>query len=101
MLTAKVDTGKSQIVALIGRIEKFSASDEGLLKKRAEVKVVQISPLKLVIQIGQSGYSLEFPVPVLKSRSHTRIAYKSSWIEVTAPVADHANEDGFADLVAA
>ena len=94
---ANVDLKTGQITALIGRLGILSESIKSSLGNGAIVETVQISPCTIVIAIGKSGpkFHLDFPVPVLKSRSKTRIARKSSYIEVLAPMADPRDGDGF------
>ncbi len=94
---ASVDLKKGQITVLIGRLDILSESIKSSLRNGATVETVQTSPCTISIAIGKSSpkFHLLFPVPVLRSRSKSRIARKSSYIEVTAPMADPRDGDGF------
>ncbi|KAI4126246.1 MAG: hypothetical protein LQ347_005055 [Umbilicaria vellea] len=98
---AKVDLKTGQITALVGRLDILSEDIKSSLSNGAIVETVQISPCTIGIAIGKSGlkFHLLFPIPVLGSQSKTRIARKSSYIEVVAPMADPRDGDGFSHFM--
>ncbi len=96
-IKASVNIKTGQLTALIGRLDILLESIKSNLRNGATVETVQTSPCTISIAIGKSGpkFHILFPVPVLRSRSKSRIARKSSYIEVMAPMADPTDGDGF------
>ena len=94
---ASVDVKTGQITALIGRLDIFLESIKSTLRNGAPVETEQTSPCTISVAIGKAGpkFHLLFPVPVQRSRSKSRIARKSSYIEVIAPMADPRDGGGF------
>ena len=86
---------------MTGRLNVLSKSVKSNLTGGAIVETVQVSPDTIGVAIGKSGpnFHLLFPVPVLRSRSKSRIARKSSYVEVEAPMADPRDGDGFANFM--
>jgi hypothetical protein len=98
--TAVVDTTRGDINAITGHIDFQSQEVKAILEEKAPVDVRQSSVAAIDIVLGENSFrhTLHFPIPVLKEGSKTRIARKSSYIEVIAPVADPATAeplDGF------
>jgi hypothetical protein len=85
------------MVCLLGLMHVLSEEAKSSLRGQAVVKATQISPCVIAVTIGPSGsqYRLHFPAPVLHSRSKTRIARKSSYVEVVAPIASPTDGKGF------
>ena len=96
-VNASVDIKTGQISALTGRLDICLESIKSGLRNGATVETVQTSPCAINVAIGKLGpkFDLLFPVPILSLRSKTRIARKSSYIEVIAPMADSRDGDGF------
>lgn len=96
-IKAGVDIKTGQITTLTGRLDILLESIKSSLRDGATVETVQTSPCTMSVAIGKSGlkFDLLFPVPVLSSRSKSRIARKSSYIEVIAPMANPRDGDGF------
>jgi hypothetical protein len=96
-LTANVDRDASRIVAFTGRVDVLSGEAKASLKGQAVVKATQINPCIVDIIIGPNSpqHRLHFPAPVLHSRSKTRIARKSLYVEVEAPIAGLVNGERF------
>ena len=94
---ASVDLKTGQITALIGRLDIFLESIKSSLRNGAAVETVQTSPCTISVAIGKAGpkFHIRFPVPVQQSRSKSRIARKSSYVEVIAPMADPRDGAGF------
>lgn len=98
---ASVDLKTGQITALIGRLDLRLESIKSSLRNGAPVETVQTSPCTISVAIGKAGpkFDLLFPVPVQISRSKSRIARKSSYIEVIAPMADPRDGAGFPNFM--
>ncbi|KAK4983489.1 hypothetical protein LTR50_007194 [Elasticomyces elasticus] len=95
-ITASVDRETGRIIALTGRVDNFLEDVKLLLNDKAAVEVVQASPFVLTFTIGRHGsqYHIQFPAPIVISRCRTRIARKSSYVEIVAPLPDFVNGEG-------
>lgn len=89
--TANVDS-TGTITSITGHLDVLSAEGKALLADKTSVDAIQVSPFVFELVLGEreAVYSLHFPVPVTKDGSKTRIARKSSYVEVIAPLADPA-----------
>lgn len=89
-ITANTERRFAKVTALTGRVDFLSKELQNDLKSQSPVESVQISPcvIGVVIGPGRQQHQIYFPVPVLSSRSKTRIARKSSYVEIVAPIAD-------------
>lgn len=89
-ITANAERRLAKVTALTGRVDFLSKELQKDLKSKSPVESVQISPCVIAVVVGPSRqqYQIYFPVPVLNSRSKTRIARKSSYVEIVAPIAD-------------
>ena len=96
-IKASVDLKTGQMTALIGRLELLLESIKSVLRNGAPVETVQTSLCTISVAIGKAGPKVDllFPAPVQISWSKTRIARKSSYIEVIAPMADPGDGAGF------
>lgn len=72
-------------------------SDEAKsLADGAKVSVTQSSPCTMTLQIGTTKLrSLVYPFPVDGSAADTKIARKSSWVDVSVPVAPALSRGGY------
>ncbi|XP_014550608.1 hypothetical protein COCVIDRAFT_20973 [Bipolaris victoriae FI3] len=79
---------EGRITALSGRVDLLSERLKHSLRSGCAVKTTQTAPCALGIAFnGKDAQILSsFPVPVCGDRSKTRIARKSSYIEVEAPL---------------
>ncbi|KAI1807545.1 hypothetical protein F4811DRAFT_477464 [Daldinia bambusicola] len=87
-ITANFEDGK--ITSLCNRIDFSSQEAQKLLAERVPIELRQSSPFSIDIVFG-SGllvHTASFPTPVFKETAKTRIARKSCYIEVIAPLAD-------------
>ena len=76
-------------------LPKDSAESKALSTGEA-VTVIEHSPSTVMVQIGSSlKRQVVFPFPVQGSQSKTRIARKSSWIEVEVPIFTALDGDRF------
>ena len=100
-IKADVDFQTGEIKTLIGRLDILSNNLQSSLRSGAIVETFQTAYNTIGITIGKDGptFNLHFPTPILRSRSKFRIARKSSFIEIVAPIADHINSIGFQHLM--
>lgn len=87
-LTAGVHQQTGRLVTVAGRLDIDSEKHRAVLKEGASVKVGNPTPCHLTATLGQEQpLDLFFPVPVLATNQKTRIARKSSYVEIIAQVA--------------
>ncbi|OAP54571.1 hypothetical protein AYL99_11019 [Fonsecaea erecta] len=101
VITANVDSKAPRIASLTGRLELLSEDVKAAMKSGSKVESVQVSPCSVIATVGliASPIALEFPSPVLASRSKIRIARKSSYVEVEAPLAGAADWKCFPSFI--
>jgi hypothetical protein len=95
LITAKVDPDTGRIASLVGRLENLSENIKKELKNGCKVQTVQISPFRFMETVGSKSITLDFPAPVKAFKHMTRIARKSSYVEVEAPLADATSWKSF------
>ncbi|KAK1041061.1 hypothetical protein LTR74_018643, partial [Friedmanniomyces endolithicus] len=66
-----------------------------LQNQELEVKIVQEGPCTMRITFGSHSRVLAFPFPVDGAYSKTRIAGRTSWIEVTVPLSSPTGSHGY------
>ena len=100
-IAANVDLKTARITAMTGRVIVLSEDVKSSLRNGAGVETIQISPCIIAVVIGKSAqrYHLYFPTPVLRSLSRARIARKSSYVEVVAPLCGTVDVDRFPTLM--
>lgn len=86
---------------ITGRLDILSSDGKRLLADKAAVDVPKISPFMFEIVLGEreAVYPLCFPVPVVKDGSKTKVARKSAYVEVIAPVAEPATAQTLDDFI--
>ncbi|ORY69999.1 MYND finger family protein [Pseudomassariella vexata] len=89
-LTVDLDNRTGVISSLTGHVDILSEKGKALLMSKAPIGLVQSSPFVIQVVLGEKEmmFPIHFPLPVDKERSRTRIARKSGYVEVTAPLAD-------------
>jgi hypothetical protein len=91
VLTGVVNDTSGKIVSLIGRLEILSDNVKSILQGGGQVEAIQTSPCNFAVLVGTGKnafrISLNFPAPVLRQHQKIRIARKSSYIEIDAPLA--------------
>ncbi|KAK3935295.1 MYND finger [Diplogelasinospora grovesii] len=99
--TADVEASSGDINCITGHVDIAEAEGKQLLADKAPIELCQSSPFAIDIVMGKRPQSLvialTFPVPVSKEGSKTRIARKSSYIEIMAPLAHPLNAGGVLD----
>lgn len=86
-MTAHMNQQAGCITSFTGHADIVSDATKAALQAGGTVEIEQTSPSQVTAVIdGKHHVRLEFPVPVVSSNSKTRIARKSAYIEVIAPV---------------
>jgi hypothetical protein len=100
-MAANVNTKTAQITAMTGRVKVLSKELKSSLENGALVETVQVSPCIIAVTIGKGSeqHHLHFPAPVLRSRSKSRIARKSSYVEVVGPICGPMDDQGFPNFM--
>lgn len=96
-----VNIDNGVIEAFCGRLDLISDDLKETLRSGAEVKKQQLSARDITIAFGADSlkHQLHFPTPVVEARAKLRIARKSSYVELIAPVATFLDQDPFPDFV--
>ena len=99
LITATANPNTGRIESLVGRLEDLSEDMKKELQRGCKVKTVQISPFRFTETLGSKPITLDFPAPVEALKHKTRIARKSFYIEVEAPLADATSWESFPSFV--
>jgi hypothetical protein len=101
IVQANIGADGSKITEIICRIDFISQSTKTkLADKDSLVDVKFITPMLAEVVVGSTLHcKAQFPVPVLATRSRLRIARKSSYVEIIAPVLDPLDVDCPPDFV--
>ncbi|KAL2163282.1 hypothetical protein VTH06DRAFT_5338 [Thermothelomyces fergusii] len=92
--TLTADFGPSgDIVSITGRLNITSADAQQMLTDKVPLRLKQVSPFTIDVLFVPPKRDLlriplTFPAPVLQEGSKSRIARKSCYIEITAPLAE-------------
>lgn len=99
-LTPEVDqaTGK---LSITGRLNVTSDEGKRLLQEKAPITLQQTSPFTIDVVFGERRLvrTLRYRVPVTNHNSKTRIARKSSYVEVIAQLAEPGVSDILEDYI--
>ncbi|OIW26990.1 MYND finger [Coniochaeta ligniaria NRRL 30616] len=89
-LTPQVDETTGRIVGITGRANIVSDEGKRLLQEKVPITLHQTSPFTIDIVFGERilVQTLTYRVPVTQENSKTRIARKSSYVEVVANLAE-------------
>lgn len=100
-MVSSVDQTKAMISNLTDRLEFLSHDLKKLLLDGAAITIEQSSSFIIRVNVGGSeeSFQIVFPVPVSKASTKTRIARKSSYIEVISPMADHVTGEGLSHFI--
>ncbi|KAF1844445.1 uncharacterized protein K460DRAFT_358043 [Cucurbitaria berberidis CBS 394.84] len=87
-MTASIMRSQGRISSLTGRIDLLSNNLKDMLKSGCALQTTQTAPCEVTISSmdDKARLQLQFPVPVVGNNSKTRIARKSSYVEVEAPI---------------
>ncbi|TLD27938.1 hypothetical protein E2P81_ATG06284 [Venturia nashicola] len=99
-MTAHVDRESDRIASLTGHADIISKVVKAALQGGGKVEIEQMSPMQATIVIaGKHRVQVCFPVPVVCSNAKTRIARKSSYVEIVAPVLKPTDHDSFSTFM--
>ncbi|KAL0939758.1 mynd finger family protein [Colletotrichum truncatum] len=89
IFTADITKEQDKIATITGHLDFLSDKGKKLLTDKVPVTMEQESPFTINIVFGNKEhvYPLVFPIPVDASKAKTRIARKSAYFEVIAPLA--------------
>ena len=98
--TAELHPITSRISKLVGRATVLSEEARLALVNNGTIITDQISPMAISITLSTNyRFDLQFPAPVCASRGTVRIARKSGYIEVVAPVLHPLAKDRFSNFL--
>ena len=80
----------SRLLSLTSRNNAVTEKAKKLLGDASDIKQVSTSPLHIRVNFGKTAkpYDITFPLPIQTSRCQPRIARKSGWFELVAPIVD-------------
>jgi hypothetical protein len=89
-ISANIDSAAVKLTTLICRLQILSDDLQKALQSGGAVQTSQRSPCTFLETVGPESIPIafHFPAPVTKMKSITRIARRSLYIEVEAPLAD-------------
>lgn len=98
-VTAKSYPNTGRIASLVGRLEGLSEDMKKELQNGCRVETVHISPFRFTGTLGSTPITFDFPSPLKALKHNTRIARKSFYIEVEAPLADSTSYKSFPSFI--
>ncbi|KAK6591860.1 hypothetical protein H4I96_12137 [Botrytis cinerea] len=89
-ISANIDLATLKLTTLTCRLYMLSSDLQRALQSGGAVQTSQKSPCTFFETVGPNSIPIvfHFPAPVIRMKSRTRIARKSLYIEVEAPLAD-------------
>ncbi|KAH7362126.1 MYND finger [Plectosphaerella cucumerina] len=89
------------VANITGHCDVQTESGKRLLKDMVPIQLRQTSPFTILLVFGKNNLvlPLNFPYPVDSTQAKTRIARKSAWIEVIAPIADPLTTPALDDYI--
>ncbi|KAK7924431.1 hypothetical protein PG985_006485 [Apiospora marii] len=89
-ITANVDANSARLLTLTGHVDITTGQGKKLLEEKVPIELRQTSPFIIEIVFGKDSLVIPvvYPIPVDQESSKTRVARKSSYVEVVAPVAN-------------
>ncbi|KAH8655522.1 hypothetical protein BX600DRAFT_469774 [Xylariales sp. PMI_506] len=88
-ITASISMRAARVISLTSRVDILSHEYQDILKKGCQVSSTPLpSAFNYKVSFGQHGptFIMDFPIPVLHCSVKTRIARKSSYIELVADI---------------
>jgi MYND finger len=99
-ITATVDPNTAKVASLTGRLDILSDNYKTALKAGGAVTSASKTPFNFVITLQPGlNFTIDFPVAVLESSLKTRIARRSSYIELVAQVANGTDWPAFSSFM--
>ncbi len=91
VITANTDT-TGKISSLTGRLDIVSEALRSALRGGCSVQTTPLSPCNFTVSVGRVLFRVDFPLPVIESSCKTRVARKSSYVELIAPVVTNPSQ---------
>ncbi|TLD04000.1 hypothetical protein PgNI_11381 [Pyricularia grisea] len=100
-LSLDADTSTGKMSSLTGRVNITDDDGMRLLTEKVPIYIRQTTPFVIEIVFGDEDkvYPLHFILPIEKEGSKTRIARKSSYVEVVAPVSNPITSPQLQDFI--
>ncbi|PGH27643.1 hypothetical protein AJ80_00656 [Polytolypa hystricis UAMH7299] len=97
IIKVRLDFTGKRITGFAARIALISDKLRALLSNEKELDLKQTSPCAISVVIGSNGVEIDvqFPAPVLESRSILRVARKASYLEIISDIIDRPDQNGF------
>ncbi|TLD23743.1 hypothetical protein PspLS_06944 [Pyricularia sp. CBS 133598] len=101
-LSVNADANTGKMTSLTGRVDITDDDGMRLLLEKVPIHLRQRTPFIIEIVFGDDDkvYAVQFTLPVEKEGSKTRIARKSSYVEVIAPVSNPITSPQLQDYIA-
>ncbi|KAK7969968.1 MYND finger [Apiospora saccharicola] len=100
-MTANVDASSARLLTLTGHVDITTGQGKKLLEDKVPIELRQTSPFTIEIVFGKDDLVIPvvYPIPVDQESSKTRIARKSSYVEVIAPLANPLKSNALASYL--
>ncbi|KAK2593750.1 hypothetical protein QQS21_008568 [Conoideocrella luteorostrata] len=100
-LLIELPASESQITAVIGHADILSEQGKKLLQDKVSIELQQKDPFTIDVVFGNRILTcpIKFPVPVSQAGSKSRVARKSGYVEIIAPVASSRDSEVLADFL--
>ncbi|KAI0332915.1 hypothetical protein GY45DRAFT_1320539 [Cubamyces sp. BRFM 1775] len=86
-LRAEMDSSRNIVLSLTAKLGLEDLALKKVLAEGAFPTVSQSSPFTMRVSLGEHTIALFYPLPVVGDKQKTRLARKSSYIEVVVPIA--------------
>ncbi|KIW10340.1 hypothetical protein PV08_11302 [Exophiala spinifera] len=90
-ITAVVDSKTAKVTSLAARLGLVSPDCQRVLQAGGQVSAASTTPFHFAVDIRPGcTIAVDFPLPMLDKGFRIKVARKSGWVELTAPVVDAA-----------
>ncbi|QLI68588.1 uncharacterized protein G6M90_00g043450 [Metarhizium brunneum] len=100
-IMAEVPASESAITTITGHVDILSDKGKKMLQDRIPIELQQRDAFVIDVIFGNNALvcPLRFPIPVSQTGSRLRVARKSGYVEVVAPVASSKDSDVLSDFI--
>lgn len=100
-ILAEVPASESDVTTITGRVDLLSEKGKKLLQEKVPIEIQQRDPFVMDVIFGNKKLvcPIRFPVPVTQAGSRSRVARKSGYVEVIAPVASSKDSEILSDFI--
>ncbi|KAI6100535.1 hypothetical protein F5141DRAFT_1031364 [Pisolithus sp. B1] len=98
LIHAEMDKSNTQVQSLTAHVDIVDPEGQASLTSGCAVTVEQLSPNKAKLHVDQYEHVISFPFPVDAANAKLRIARKSKYVEVVAPMTLTLNVKGEANI---